>query len=145
MDDIQRAIEILKTNKPTSDPRLCGKELCDACDVAISAMRELQRYRQIGTPEECREAREKRRAGEPERRIDWEQEAKKYCASAGELRILLAERLEEIRCRKASLRGLAGVAKDAMDEAVLSWKLKQLEEQEAWLENVLYGKGGVIG
>lgn len=44
MDDIQRAIEILRKNKPTSDPRLCGKELCNACDVAMSAMRELQQY-----------------------------------------------------------------------------------------------------
>lgn len=48
MDDIQRAIEILRKNKPTSDPRLCGKELCNACDVAMSAMRELQQYRATG-------------------------------------------------------------------------------------------------
>lgn len=53
MNDIQRAIEILERNKPTSDPRLCGKELCNACDVAISAMQELQQYRQIGTLGQC--------------------------------------------------------------------------------------------
>lgn len=47
MDDIRRAIEILNRNKPTSDPRLCGKELCSACDVAISAMQELQKYREL--------------------------------------------------------------------------------------------------
>lgn len=46
--DIQRAVEILKINKPTSDPRLCGKELCNACDVAISAMQELQQYLSTG-------------------------------------------------------------------------------------------------
>lgn len=34
----KEAIEILKRNKPTSDPRLCGKELCTACDVAIEAL-----------------------------------------------------------------------------------------------------------
>lgn len=44
--DYQEAIGILKRNKPTSDPRLCGKELCTACDVAISAMQELQEYKQ---------------------------------------------------------------------------------------------------
>lgn len=44
--DYQEAIGILKRNKPTSDPRLCGKELCAACDVAISAMQELQEYKQ---------------------------------------------------------------------------------------------------
>ena len=34
----EEAIEILKRNKPTSDPRICGKELCTACDVAIAAL-----------------------------------------------------------------------------------------------------------
>ena len=43
--DYQEAIEILKKNKPTSDPRRCGKELCTACDVTISAMQELQIYK----------------------------------------------------------------------------------------------------
>lgn len=45
----QEAIEILKRNKPVSDLRLCGKELCTACDVAIAAMQELQEYKQYGT------------------------------------------------------------------------------------------------
>lgn len=34
----QEAIEILKKNKPIYDPRECRKELCDACDIAISAL-----------------------------------------------------------------------------------------------------------
>ena len=55
----QNVIEVLKQNKPTSDPRLCAKELCAACDAAISAMQELQQYWDIGTLEECRETREK--------------------------------------------------------------------------------------
>lgn len=29
---------ILKSNKPTSDPRECGKELCTAVDIAIEAL-----------------------------------------------------------------------------------------------------------
>ena len=34
------AIEILRKNRPTSDPRPCGMELCDAVDMAISALRQ---------------------------------------------------------------------------------------------------------
>lgn len=48
--DYQETIDILKRNKPISDPRRCGKELCTACDVAISAMQELQEYKEYGTP-----------------------------------------------------------------------------------------------
>lgn len=44
--DHHKAIEILKRNKPNSDTRECGKELCTACDVAISAMQEMQEYKQ---------------------------------------------------------------------------------------------------
>ncbi|MEY8366960.1 hypothetical protein AALA22_15115 [Anaerovoracaceae bacterium 41-7] len=35
----KEAIKILEKNKPTSDPRLCGKELCQACDTAIRALK----------------------------------------------------------------------------------------------------------
>ena len=34
------AIEILRKNRPTSDTRPCGMELCDALDMAISALRQ---------------------------------------------------------------------------------------------------------
>ena len=44
--DYKEAIEILKKNKPTSDSRRCGKELCTACDVAISSLQELQMYKE---------------------------------------------------------------------------------------------------
>ena len=36
----KEAIEILKRNKPTSDPRRCGTELCEAVDMAIAALQE---------------------------------------------------------------------------------------------------------
>lgn len=36
----EEAIEILRRNRPTSDPRPCGLELCDAVDMAISALRQ---------------------------------------------------------------------------------------------------------
>ena len=38
--DRKEAIEILKRNKPTSDPRRCGTELCEAVDMAIAALQE---------------------------------------------------------------------------------------------------------
>lgn len=38
----KEAIEILKRNKPTSDPRRCGIELCEAVDMAIEALQEPQ-------------------------------------------------------------------------------------------------------
>ena len=36
----EEAIEILRKNRPTSAPRPCGMELCDAVDMAISALRQ---------------------------------------------------------------------------------------------------------
>ena len=39
----KEAIEILKRNKPTSDPRRCGTELCEAVDMAIEALQEPER------------------------------------------------------------------------------------------------------
>ena len=36
----KEAIEILKRNKPTSDSRRCGTELCEAVDMAIEALKE---------------------------------------------------------------------------------------------------------
>ena len=42
------AIEILRKNRPTSDPRPCGMELCDAIDMAISAIRQQDQYPDSG-------------------------------------------------------------------------------------------------
>ena len=41
--DRKEAIEILKRNRPTSDPRRCGTELCEAVDMAIEALKEPER------------------------------------------------------------------------------------------------------
>ena len=41
--DRKEAIEVLKKNKPTSDPRRCGIELCEAVDMAIEALKEPER------------------------------------------------------------------------------------------------------
>ena len=43
----EEAIEILRKNRPTSDPRPCGMELCDAVDMAISALRQEDHFREV--------------------------------------------------------------------------------------------------
>ena len=43
----EKAIEILRKNRPTSDPRPCGVELCDAVDMAISALRQQEHFRDV--------------------------------------------------------------------------------------------------
>ena len=43
----EKAIEILRKNRPTSDPRPCGMELCDAVDMAISALRQQDHFREV--------------------------------------------------------------------------------------------------
>ena len=51
----EEAIETIKSNMPTSGYQMLRESL----DMAISALKELQQYREIGTVEECREAVEK--------------------------------------------------------------------------------------
>lgn len=43
----EEAIENLWKNRPTSDPRQCGVELCDAVDMAISALRQQEHFREV--------------------------------------------------------------------------------------------------
>lgn len=59
MNDIQGAIEYLE-NRLQRGISKCRRKYYE---TAISAMRELQRYHQIGTVEECREAMEIRNQG----------------------------------------------------------------------------------
>lgn len=53
----EEAIEIIEITKALYKP----KAVQDAFDMAISALEEIQQYREIGTVEECREAREKQK------------------------------------------------------------------------------------
>ena len=57
----EEAIKTIKSNMPTSGYQM----LREALDMAISALKEIQQYREIGTVEECREAREKQKAKRP--------------------------------------------------------------------------------
>lgn len=72
--------------------------------------------------------------------MEWEQEAKKQAAAAGEMLIKIAERLEDIRTRISTTRQMLLMEDNHMDQAILQWKLRQLQEQEAWMESVLYGR-----
>lgn len=47
----EEAIELLKRNKPTSDPRKCGQELCLACDIAMESI-EKQIPKKVGKMKE---------------------------------------------------------------------------------------------
>ena len=51
-------------------PHYSDEEIEKAFDTAISALQEIQQYREIGTVEECREAMEKQRAKKPVLRND---------------------------------------------------------------------------
>lgn len=51
------AIEAIKANMPTSGYQMLRESL----DMAITALEEIQQYREIGTVEECRKAREKQK------------------------------------------------------------------------------------
>ena len=43
----EKAIESLRKNRRTSDPRPCGMELCEAVDMAISALRQQEHFREV--------------------------------------------------------------------------------------------------
>lgn len=78
------AIDILEefhTDKPILE-MIYGKCHDEALKTAISALEEIQKYRAIGTVEECREATEKHRVKKPEyfykkhRKHKWERDEK---------------------------------------------------------------------
>lgn len=63
----EEAIETIKSNMPTSGYHMLRESL----DMAISSLKEVQQYREVGTVEECREAVEKQKA----ERIEYETDA----------------------------------------------------------------------
>lgn len=58
-----------------------------ACDMAIQALEEVQQYRAIGTPEECRAAREKQMPKKPIMKQYFKDMEEKYlcCPTCGEI------------------------------------------------------------
>ena len=61
------AIEALRLiNTSSVHPFYNWEEMAEVRDIAISALKEIQQYRKIGTVEECREAVEKQKAKKPD-------------------------------------------------------------------------------
>ena len=59
------AIETIKANMPTSGYQMLRESL----EMAVTGLKEVQKYREIGTVEECREAREKMLKSERQKSI----------------------------------------------------------------------------
>lgn len=74
-----------------------------------------------------------------DREIDWKQEALKQTAEAGEMKIAVAEKLEEVRADIVNIRHMLLTEDTALDQAILSWKKDQLEKWAIFLEDLLSG------
>lgn len=72
-------------------------------------------------------------------KINWKYEAQKQAADAGELKMKLAARLEELRTEYAITNQHCLWAESEYDQVVLQWKSEQLQKQIDWLEGILYG------
>ena len=74
------------------------------------------------------------------RENDWKQEALKHAAAAGEMKIAIAQKLEEVRTDIVNIRHMMITEDTALDQAVLSWKKAQLEKWAIFLEDLLSGR-----
>ena len=76
------SIRYLEITKICAEDGSVGELQRQMCDMAISALKEIQQYREIGTVEECREAVEMQKAKKP-RDIEYD---KSYfvCDNCGE-------------------------------------------------------------
>lgn len=71
------------------------------------------------------------------REIDWKQEAQ--AMGAGEMKIAIAQKLEEVRADIVNIRHMLITEDTALDQAILSWKKEQLERWAIFLEDLLSG------
>lgn len=69
--------------------------------------------------------------------INWQREAQLQAAAAGELRILLAQRLEELRTHQTALRRHLALEDSDLDRMIVSWKVEQLQQHIDWFENIM--------
>lgn len=77
--------------------------------------------------------------------LDWEREAKKHAAEAGELRIAIAEKLEEVKKRISTVtEEIETIASSSNITAMAAAKTEEyeLKRQQQWLEKILYGGTG---
>lgn len=71
--------------------------------------------------------------------IDWKQEAQKHAAEAGEMKITITQKLEEVRADIVNIRHMLITEDTALDQAILGWKKEQLEKWAIFLEDLLHG------
>lgn len=69
--------------------------------------------------------------------IDWKQEAQKHAAEAGEMKITITQKLEEVRVDIVNIRHMLLTEDTALDQAILSWKKAQLEKWAIFLEDLM--------
>lgn len=72
----------------------------------------------------------------------WEMEAKKHAAEAGELKIAIAEKLDEVRGRISKVTKEIEKASDITAVVTAKAERSELEKQSQWLEKILYGGAG---
>lgn len=77
--------------------------------------------------------------------IDWKQEALKHAAEAGEMKIAIAQKLEEVRADIVNIRHMLLTEDTALDQAILGWKKEQLEKWVIFLEDLLHGAKKTVG
>lgn len=77
----------------------------------------------------------------PGLKTNWKREAQEQAAAAGELKILLALHLEELRIQQAALRRHLVLEDSDLDRVIVQWKIGQLQQKIGWLEGVLNGQG----
>lgn len=70
---------------------------------------------------------------------DWKREAQTQAAATGELKISIAEYLEELRVQKTALIRQLTLEDHDFDRVILQWKIKQLQQHIDRLEAILYG------
>ena len=68
-----------------------------------------------------------------------EQELQKQTAEAGEMKIAIAQKLEEVRADIVNIRHMLITEDTALDQAILGWKKEQLEKWAIFLEDLLSG------
>ena len=74
------AIEALRLiNTSSVHPFYNWEEMAEVRDIAISALKEIQQYREIGTVEECREAVGKQKPKKPRILVSRGGKGGKYC------------------------------------------------------------------
>lgn len=109
-----------------------ASDVNEALEVAKSTLEEIEQYRQIGTVEQVERLAKDRST--------WQQEAQRQAAAAGELKIALAEKLDEltkrIADREETLRGI----EDNLQYVSVEWQIKQLKAIKDWLEGLIDGK-----